>query len=267
MAFRFQESHKNDGFDNNPSTPWLMVPLGGAKEIELTGLKSNLFAFTWKCVPPGAVTVDVSASGGDRLIVKSGPNTGLFRLEAKNAAGKIAVLNVSVKKRHTYNIQAFKLMHTGGHISTRSFGSLELLVREANEVLTPQTNQYFALTPGLLPLQMSEDFGTVIRNDEHTLVSIAANQACWDRNVIPLVLVNELSLPGPGGDTEGATYIDSIVIEDNVTKHVYVLAHELGHFFGLGHHSKSAGLMKKFSPRGSKVYMAESNTMNQTGLF
>ena len=118
------------------------------------------------------------------------------------------------------------------------------------------------LAPGVLPLNMSENFGPVITNKEHKLVAIEAAQACWDREVIPLVQINELSLSGPWSDVEATAWIDMIVIEDNISKDVYVLPHELGHFFGLLHHSKQNGLMYKESPRGSKLYKSEINKMN-----
>ena len=77
---------------------------------------------------------------------------------------------------------------------------------------------------------MSENFGAVITNKEHTLVAIEAAQACWDREVIPLVLINELSLPGPYSDVEANAYLDVIVIKDDISKDTYVLPHELDIF-------------------------------------
>ena len=67
------------------------------------------------------------------------------------------------------------------------------------------------------------------------MVAIEAVQACWDREVIPLVQITELSLSGPWSDVEASAWLDTIVIEDNISKDVYVLPHELGHYFGLLH--------------------------------
>ena len=263
MAFKFEWVKKNDGFDPNPATPWLMVPSDGYKEVALPGLKNSLTNFTWTC----SGDIGWAPSGGDKLFIFGNKKTGLFRLEARNAAGEVAKLDVSVKKRWTYVIQAFVLHHAGGHVSKRSFGSVGRLVREANEVLGPQTNQYFWLAPDLQELHMSENFGAVITNKEHTLVAIEAAQACWDREVIPLVLIKELTLPGPYSDVEANAYLDVIVIEDDISKDTYVLPHELGHFFSLLHTSNKNGLMHKTSPRGSKLYKSEINKMNHTGTW
>jgi len=265
MAFRFDWVHKNDGFDPNPDTPFLMVPQNEFKEVKLPGLNNNIANFTWKCSPSDAL--GWGASGGDKLFVFAGTKTGLFRLEARNSAGEVAKLDVSVKRRHTYVIQAFN--HAGRHHATRSFTSLMLLVREANSVLKPQTNQQFMLIPEILSLKTGESFGPVITDREHMELSIEATQACWDKNVIPLVLVKELEFrSSPSPDDEGATWNDAITIEDDIAmKKTYALAHELGHFFSLNHISNKNGLMYASSPRGSKLHKRECNTMNQTGLF
>ena len=93
MAFKFEWVKKNDGFDPNPATPWLMVPKDGYKEVELPGLKNSLTNFTWTC----SGGISWAPSGGDRLFVFGNKKTGLFRLEARNAAGEVAKLDVSVK--------------------------------------------------------------------------------------------------------------------------------------------------------------------------
>ena len=118
MAFKFEWVKKNDGFDPNPATPWLMVPSDGYKEVALPGLKNSLTNFTWTC----SGDIGWAPSGGDKLFIFGNKKTGLFRLEARNAAGEVAKLDVSVKKRWTYVIQAFVLHHAGGHVSKRSFG-------------------------------------------------------------------------------------------------------------------------------------------------
>ena len=129
MAFKFEWVKKNDGFDPNPATPWLMVPSDGYKEVALPGLKNSLTNFTWTC----SGDIGWAPSGGDKLFVFGNKKTGLFRLEARNAAGEVAKLDVSVKKRWTYVIQAFVLHHAGGHVSKRTFGSVGRLVCEAND--------------------------------------------------------------------------------------------------------------------------------------
>ena len=106
MAFKFEWVKKNDGFDPNPATPWLMVPKDGYKEVELPGLKNSLTNFTWTC----SGGISWAPSGGDRLFVFGNKKTGRFRLEARNAAGEVAKLDVSVKSRWTYKIQAFILL-------------------------------------------------------------------------------------------------------------------------------------------------------------
>ena len=264
MTLQFDWVHKSDGFDPTPSTPWLMVPKDGFKEIKLAGFNGSLWEFTWSCTPSG---LSWAPAGGERLLV-FGPKTGRYRFKVSNKAGEVAELDVSVKARHTYKIRTFTLIHDGGLAAKRSFGSLELLVKEANDVLTPQTNQRFTLEPAVHPLVLSDDFGSVVSDTEHDKVVAEVLRVTKNAGVIPLVIVRKLNInDAPGEDTDAVEHLGTIVIEDAVGKKAFVLAHELGHYFGVDHNSKTYGLMYAHNPRGTKVYKAEANTMNTTGVF
>jgi hypothetical protein len=272
LPFRFEEAKPNDGFDGKVNPPWQMVPASGFKLVKVV----NAAGLTISCDKPAIASV-VQISPDTIRVGGLAPGTAIIR--AKDASGKVVgTLDVAVKRKKTIVTSYFFVEDAAKrkkHATTRTLGDEVNLTKLINEIFLPQANIEFTVKSAQ-KLPIDKDLGNVVRwalnipgvpvsEDEWNLLKSKRDPGA-DFNVF-FVWEYEQDASPNSDDTEAGTIKKDkmTIMEDKLTDITSeeVLAHEAGHFLGVGPHSDDDDdLMVGAGKSRLKLPKAHVNTMN-----
>jgi hypothetical protein len=130
------------GFDDEVSPPWVMVPVGGKKVVNLrdgAGLSLQLRT-VWNPSGRGVVTYREEPGTFSRTFVLEPTSPGTAFLEARDSAGQVqASLEITVKDRLTLQVVAYTVYDQGGCGKTQQ-QTAEHMTQVASALYLPQAN-------------------------------------------------------------------------------------------------------------------------------
>jgi hypothetical protein len=277
------------GFDS--SFPWLMVPLNANRRVflsEADGLEltvrnysepggSAVASFDDK-KPSSSIASKVLSPyifGGPKLtreIEITGRSQGAAVLEARSAGFNTveASLQVAVLALVSVRLKFYAVGDEAQHRTERSAANADEMLRTANRVLGAGANVTLQRVGAMESITLPGDKGGSIQigDAERKLLQSRVNLASADLHIL---LIWDLEVKDPDapdnqnviGYTPQGGRLGMIMIEDDGAHKAgvnagIVLAHELGHFFGLSHDDPEAlndsqNLMYKGALNGVKV--------------
>lgn len=255
------------GFDHWQTPAWLSIPAKRSRRLVLVNgkglkpsvnnrnvvvknvehgigqLKYNVGAFK----PPAFVN-----AAQDAVWEFTGATPGTSVVEAKSATSKVAIrLSVAVGAEQKIWINVLRLKENNRK-SKRSQADLDVMVKDVNRIFSRQCGVVFiphwkgdvvARQPGFLDdlLKTKEDAFIGMLED------VAKENGARDGQ-LNVFLVRDWKLrDDKQKDVAGTAYVSKhlCLVEDvpNLSHQAHILAHELGHLLGLGHHSENDALM------------------------
>lgn len=255
------------GFDSDPAPPWQMVPTGGARPVFLVnGQGLNVVSTNPRVVT--VVELPMTQNISPRLITLAGVAKGNAFIEARNAAGAQARLEVDVKDKKTVRASFNYVRDNAGHTTTRAVADAGQLIRGVNDILLAQANVEMTLHTAR-PVTVNQNLHRVVMYARHLrnvpriwhewdLVT-ALGDSTADFNVFFVWEYEQDDSPYTD-NAEAGTLGANCIFEDNTVQDAAeTLAHEFGHFLGCPD-VNGAGLL--MSPAGRRVRKHEVNTMN-----
>lgn len=275
MAAHFSELRSNDGFDGSVSPPWLMVPSGFFKQVQLV----DGAGLTLVVTAPATAWVLEPASGSGlrvRTISINGLATGTAFIEARSGSTVRARLEVSVKSSKVIRT-AFNFVSDNAtphhHFTRRSYSEVDGMLKTMNAIYYPQTNILFnkhvvrdVRVPGNLGRTVIDPslLSSPPAGGNEWAAVTALGDATADFNVF---FVWSLEKARKSGDEDAVTELGgrNCLFEDRAGRDVgETLAHEAGHFLGVNDvNGHQRWLMHRYTDiRGRKIPRAHADIMN-----
>ncbi len=272
---KFEAIEKDDGFDAKATpVPWLMVPLTGSKKVRLM----NAQDLTVVSVNPGIATVEdvpkCFVHGGRELIVK-GRTRGTTFIEVRQPGKPAVRMEVAVKNKKTVKLTFNFVEDNSGHKTKRTASTVDGWVKDMNSILLPQANVEIK-KHNVKNVKIDKNLGPVVRFSKH-LTGVPASEHEWDLVTskrdstadlnIFFVWEYEQDINPDHDDTDAGTLDGNCIFEDEAGSEIgETLAHETGHFLGVGDF-KTAGeldflMYGTTDRRGRNIPKAHANIMN-----
>ena len=280
----FLKAYNMKGFDRYQTPRWQMVPFGGVRYailragagLTVTVVNNLLVTRTEVKLVSLSPTNRQPIQANDRFFKIEGKATGSTRIQAKNAAGAIAVdLEVDVKTKKTVNITFNFVKDNAGHQTTRNTANVAQWIRTLNYIYGGQTNTEIKQKLNRW-VTVPQNLGTVVRFSSH-IPGVPAAEHEWSAVTalgdaaadMNLFFVWEYEQDGtPHADqTDAGTLTNNCIFEDNAGAQVpETLAHEIGHYLGCGDHylaARKRELMYGITDtRGIHIPKQDANIMN-----
>jgi hypothetical protein len=231
---------KRDGFDDTGTTPWYMVPVGDSREVKLVGRRLSPVLVGDDAGPAAKLDLEPLPFHGYRL---TGRGPGRARLlavdEHQDCHGE---LEVAVKARRTYHVSFHALREIDSSSaelsrSHRPPKDAERLLRQVNDIYTPQANVSFVAVPDREP-SAAVDIGVSAAGDESQIENHLHKFHVQNRfgSMDPRALIVVLFVRDIAGTARGVTFKNVCCVEDEAGGHA--LAHEIGHALTWGHEAE-----------------------------
>lgn len=278
MAASFFALHQLRGFDATASPPWQMVPVGFWREVGLSEAAGLTLSSTNSAVATAEFARENPASlarAGNRKVIVHGHRKGSAMIEARRSSTVVCRLEVGVKESKTVKVAFNFVRDNAGHQTRRALASVDGLVRTMNAIYTPQTYIHIVKRTARW-VEVNKNLGRVVRFSAH-LAGVPAAQHEWDDviahrdnaahwNVFFVWEYEQDSTPFQD-HTDAGNLGGNCLFEDEAGLDVgETLAHELGHYLGVGDFYNSAQtgwLMYGYTDvRGRFIPKDHANTMN-----
>jgi hypothetical protein len=274
MATHFEKARSNDGFDDSPTPPWLMVPTAGEKKAIL--VDGEMMSVTSQDLSVATVSEKPGTAGNKKreLIIK-GLKKGTTLIDVKSGGTSKAQLDVAVKDRKTVKMAFNYVSDNAGHKTWRVRASAPRWIKIINSIYLPQTNIEFK-NHSVNNVNIPQNLGRVVRFSTH-LIGVAASQHEWgivtakgdstaDFNIFFVWEYEQDNTPRID-HTDAGTSGGNCIFEDRAGKEVgETLSHEAGHFLGVNdtyaNTEKNLLMYGITDARGRKIPKAHANTMN-----
>lgn len=278
MAASFFALRRLRGFDATANPPWQMVPVGFWREVGLSEAAGLTLSSTNSAVATAEFARENPASlarAGNRKVIVHGHRKGSAVIEARRRSRVVCRLEVGVKASKTVKVAFNFVRDNAGHRTSRALASVDGLVRTMNAIYTPQTYVHIVKRTARW-VQVNKNLGRVVRYSAH-LAGVPAAQHEWDDviahrdnaahwNVFFVWEYEQDSTPFQD-HTDAGNLGGNCLFEDQAGVDVgETLAHELGHYLGVGDFYNSAQtdwLMYGYTDvRGRFIPKDHANTMN-----
>lgn len=274
MPATWQMVGTNNGFDKDASPPWLMVAEDGSKTIEL--LNAQNMTVTSEDPSVAEVREGLSQPGmAKRAITILGKKKGTTFVRVRGGGAVQASLEVCVKGKKTVKVAFNFVEDSAGHRTTRNISLVNTWVSRINAIYVPQTNIHVEKVSSRA-VKVARDLGAVVRYSSH-ISTAAASEHEWnvvvakgdgsaDFNFFYVWEYEQDATPGTDNTDAGALNGNCIFEDHAGTEVEETMAHELGHYLGVGDFYTTASrtwLMHGYTDvRGRKIPKAHANTMN-----
>jgi hypothetical protein len=289
MTVRYSPALAHHGFDRSAAPDWQMVPVGGTRILNVSGVRGLVPRVRNPDPANPALTMAVSGAGSTvRLTLTGGPVAGLASVEWVPSGGLIGAvatdhtLEVSVKAEKRVQI-AFHYVDDGRRQQTRrKIDDLDAMITRANRILTPQANVTL-VRKSAAALPVAQNLGRVVRFSSHLEGpphNVDPAQHEWDDlfalrdttadfNVF-FVREYEDDITPLRDDTDAGTLASDkmCVFEDRITDPAgATLAHEMVHGLGVPDHDISVTHLMADGEHGIGRFITkdQANTINPSG--
>lgn len=278
----FEKAFNMKGFDRHRTNRWQMVPHNGTRYI----IARDAAAMSFTCTNTARVNMTEIAradlpsgnrplQGNDRILKLEGKAAGSANVLMKDAAGTvIKTLEMDVKRKKTVNISFNFVRDNAGHTTARSTASAAGWVAGMHHIFFGQSNIAIRLKTSRR-VTVAQNLGAEVTFTSHIPaappgshewpVVTATGDGAADMNFF-LVWEYEQDLTAGDGADAGALGADCIFEDAAGTQISETMAHETGHFLGVGDHyvaARSRELMYGITDtRGVHLPKAHVNTMN-----
>ena len=225
------------GYDNSVIPNILTVPTGGTREAQVTRVPAGgLVNFASR--NPFVASVAPTVDGIEVTGVSDGPTT----IDALTPAGALLdTLDIEVKDQRPISVDFHFMSDTVAapgvaHTTTRVPADAATLAGTLNRIWERQANVLFTAGTTDSPTVLT-NLGPDVQGSVNTDPEWAAVIAFRTGATYNVFLVWEFNLLGtpPGTDTaEAGTAAGDTLLEDNACADALTIAHEAGHFMGIG---------------------------------
>lgn len=274
MTPKFAAVKSLDGFDESVSPHWLMIGLNTEKSVMLTG--GNQLAVKVRRADIAEITNDVveSATLQQRIITIKGKRKGTTFVDVFDGNIRKTTLEICIKSRREILVSFHYVHDNAGHGTVRNSSNLlQWLDTINNKVFLPQANVFVQLGIVNDPLKINRNLGDVVRDtssypnipkSEHETDEILAHRDKAAQMNVFFVTNIEHGEDPKKNLIAGVQYEKGIFIDDNINTVSplatieNVLAHEIGHYLGVGGESH---FYKKANIKGLMYYKARGGLL------
>ena len=242
----YNKSADCSGFDDTQNPPWLVVPFNNAPnsntaKVVITPASSATEVFFTTSDAKITVAPAQAATSPETITVtcvQLGEHNGVQARVGAADAPVCKTLNICPRDKKTVTVDFHYVSDNAGHSTTRAIGAEDALLTTMNNIWSKQANVVFV--KGVANnCQVQKDLGTVVewRPTEPANEWDDVVDACSQGNGPDVHFVWEYEQDGtPGTDNVDAAQLGGdILFEDNAGTEIgETLAHEMGHFLGLG---------------------------------
>jgi hypothetical protein len=254
-TFSEHASERYQGYDSSTEPNGLVVPVGGARKVEVDE-KDEL---TLVSHDPDVATVDATTPPEGMTV--TGVSHGYTWIEARAGRRVRERLRVSSKRQKTVKVDYHYMSDSAGHRTARSPGAETALTEKLNDVWELQANVHFAtriVDSPTVSLPLGDGVDAERASDaEYQAVTAFATAGAYNVFLVWEIQDTDGDIQGVTADTGGHT-----LLEDNECSDLLTLPHEAGHFLGLDHTDDS--LMASCGSRddGPRVRKSEADIVN-----
>jgi hypothetical protein len=265
MSVRFERAGRGPAFDPSATAglPGLSILQGGSGIIHLPG---NTDGITFHPHPPSALAVETRRDRGRLIVAVRSTGSAVHGgvIEARRGSTVEARLMVQTLEWVEMPVITHSLRDRRRR-SRRPLAGVPRLIDTANAILSPRACVSL-VNYVTREIEIDDDLGPYLSSEGMEMRDLFAQLKMPPLTAVQLFFVWEIDR-SRRQDTEGAALDgDFIAIEDSVRDAGQVLAHELGHFLGLGHTASRRDLMYESTPSGRRISFDHARRMNTRAM-
>jgi hypothetical protein len=282
MPITYAPARVNYGFDAAAMPKWQMVPVGGERVLNVSGVGGRQIrvrdtsilsaTFTGKS---GKGSLKLKGLKAGKTFVEWVPDAGYTGpLRDKN------LLEVSVKAEKKVRTAFHYVKDNAGHKTARKKGDLGKLIQNINAILTPQSNVKIE-KKSAGDVTVPQDLGAVVRFVESRLRAaphnVPATEHEWDDvtkfadssadfNMFFVWKYEQDATPNVNNARAGTLASEKNCLADDVISNsAETLAHETIHLLGISAHSTDSTHLIGTGRTDRKITRGQANQINPSG--